>query len=80
MRKKIIYIAFDGKEFDTEKECQEHEEKRRDLVKVSRAINTIKNYCKDSGCHTCPFFDSIYGCKFTVDTPDGWESPSKWEV
>ena len=73
MREKITYIAFDGKEFDTEIECREQEEKRRDLVKVSRAINTIKNYCKDSGCHTCPFFSSLQGCKFTVETPDGWE-------
>ena len=80
MRKKIIYIAFDGKEFDTEKECQEHEENRKDLVKVSRAINTIKNYCKGRGCHSCPFFSSRYGCKFTVDTPDGWEKSSEWEV
>lgn len=73
MREKVIYIAFDGKEFDTEKECQEHEENRRDLVKVSRAIDTIKNYCKGRGCHGCPFFSSRYGCNFTVDTPDGWE-------
>ena len=73
MRKKITYVAFDGKEFDTEMKCREYEESRRGLVKVHRAIDTIKNYCKDSGCHTCPFFSSLQGCKFTVDTPDGWE-------
>ena len=73
MRKKVIYIAFDGKEFDTEKECCEYEEKRKDLVKVSRAIDTIKNYCKCCGCHSCPFFSSRYGCNFIVDTPDEWE-------
>ena len=81
MREKVIYIAFDGKEFDNEMECREHEEKRKDLVKVSRAIDTIKNYCKDRGCHTCPFFSSRYGCKFTVDTPDEWvDTPDGWEV
>ena len=73
MREKVTYIAFDGKEFDTEMKCREHEEKRRNLVKVSRAINTIKNYCKDSDCHTCPFFSSFQGCKFIVETPDKWE-------
>ena len=73
MRKKITYVAFDGKEFDTEMECREHEESQRGLIKTYRAIDTIKNYCKNSGCHTCPFFSSLQGCKFTVDTPDGWE-------
>ena len=81
MREKVTYIAFDGKDFDTEKECREHEEKRKDLVKVSRAIDTIKNYCKGRGCHDCPFFSSRYGCKFTVDTPDGWvDTPDEWEI
>ena len=71
MREKVTYIAFDGKEFDTEMKCHEHEESRKDLVKVRRAIDTIKNYCKDSGCHTCPFFNG--GCIFTGDTPNDWE-------
>lgn len=73
MRKKVTYIAFDGKEFDNEMKCREHEESRKDLVKVSRAIDTIKNYCKGRGCYTCTFFSSLQGCKFTVETPDGWE-------
>lgn len=73
MREKVTYIAFDGKEFDTEMKCREHEEKRRDLVKVSRAINTIKNYCKENDCSNCPFFGYLQGCKFTANTPEDWE-------
>lgn len=73
MREKVTYIAFDGKEFDTEMKCREHEEKRKNLIKVHRAMDTIKNYCRDSGCGTCPFFSSLQGCKFTVETPDVWE-------
>ena len=73
MREKVTYIAFDGKEFDTEMKCREHEEKRRDLVKVSKAVDTIKNYCRKSICTTCPFFSSLQGCRFTIETPDVWE-------
>ena len=73
MRKKITYVAFDGKEFDTEMKCREHEEKCRDLVKVSRAINTIKNYCRKSFCTNCPFFSSLQGCRFTLNAPNEWE-------
>ncbi len=74
MRKKVTYIAFDGKEFDTEMKCREHEESRRNLVKVCRAIDTIKNYCRESGCGNCPFFGSLQeGCKFMADAPEDWE-------
>ena len=71
MRKKIIYVAFDGKEFDTEKECCEHEEKRKDLVKVSRAIDTIQNYCREKDCVECPFFSPLQDCKLKM--PLEWE-------
>lgn len=74
MREKVTYIAFDGKEFDTEMKCREHEEKRRDLVKVSRAINTIKNYCKGNDCSNCPFYGvSDCFCKFKTKIPSEWE-------
>ena len=71
MREKVTYIAFDGKEFDTEMECREHEEKRRDLVKVSRAINTIQNYCREKDCVKCPFFSPLKDCKLNM--PLEWE-------
>lgn len=31
---KIVYIADDGKEFDTEKECKEYEDNRPDIKKL----------------------------------------------
>ena len=33
MREKVTYIAFDGKEFDTEMECYEYEENHKDFFK-----------------------------------------------
>ena len=45
MRKKVTYVSFDGKEFDTEMECHEYEENHRDFLKVRGAIDTLKKYC-----------------------------------
>lgn len=71
MKEKVTYIAFDGKEFDTEMKCREHEEKRRDLVKVRRAIDTIQNYCREKDCVECPFFNPLQDCKLKM--PLEWE-------
>ena len=73
MTKKVIYIALDGKEFDTEMKCREYEENHSKLAKVRKAIDTLKNYCRENDCDTCPFFSSLQGCKFIVDTPNEWE-------
>ena len=59
MREKVTYIAFDGKEFDTEMECYEHEESRTDFIKVRKAIDTIQNYCREKDCDKCPFFNPL---------------------
>ena len=71
MREKVTYIAFDGKEFDTEMKCREHEESRRDLMKVHRAINTIQNYCREQACVQCPSFSPLQACKLKM--PLEWE-------
>lgn len=39
---KTIYEAFDGKHFDTEKECLAYEEQKR-LEQESKLIKTISN-------------------------------------
>ena len=73
MREKVTYIAFDGKEFDTEMECREHEESRRDPIKIHRAIDTIKNYCRKRDCFECSFFSPLKSCKFMEKIPQQWE-------
>ena len=73
MREKITYIAFDGKEFDTEMKCREHEENHKSIIEVRRVVDTIKNYCRKNYCGDCPFFDSLQSCKFTENTPEYWE-------
>ena len=71
MRRKITYIAFDGKEFDTQMKCREHEESCKDIMEVSRAIDTIQNYCREKDCVECPFSNSLHDCKLQM--PLEWE-------
>ena len=73
MRKKVTYIAFDGEEFDTEMECCEYEENHRGLIKTYKAIDTMKNYCREKDCFECSFFNPLQGCKFMVKMPQEWE-------
>ena len=49
MKKEIVYIASDGKKFDTEKECHNYED-------VCNAIKILDNYCIKTNCDKCPFF------------------------
>ena len=71
MRKKVTYVACDGKEFDTEMKCHEYEESNRNLVEVCRAIDTIQNYCREKDCDKCPFFSALTDCKLKM--PLEWE-------
>ena len=73
MRREVTYYAFDGKKFDTEMECYEYEENHRDFLKIRGAIDTLKNYCRKSYCVNCPFFSSLQGCRFKLNTPNEWE-------
>ena len=51
MKKEIVYVAFNGKRFDTEIECRNYEN-------VYNAINTLDDYCRQTECENCPFSDS----------------------
>ena len=73
MRKKVTYVSFDGKEFDTEMKCDEYEKNHGDFLKVRGAIDTLKKYCRESYCINCPFFSSLQGCRFRLNAPNEWE-------
>ena len=47
-KKEIVYVASDGKKFDTEKECNNYED-------VCNAIKILDNYCIKTNCDKCPF-------------------------
>lgn len=74
MRRVVTYYAFDGKSFDTEYECREYEKNKKDLQKIYRAIDTLKNFCSRSNCTNCLFHDFSDGfCQLTTKVPSEWE-------
>jgi hypothetical protein len=63
MKEKTIFIAFDGKEFTSAKECIEYE--RTTMARVNNtdimdALETIKGFCQSYDfCESCPFSINI---------------------
>lgn len=56
MEKIIMYKAEDGKIFDSEQTCLEHEEKTTKYVeKIWKSMLTIKEICSGRMCANCPF-------------------------
>lgn len=67
MTKKEIYVAFDGKEFDTEAECAKHELDERNKLNLMTkehvitggkkvSANDIIEFFTKMRCWECPFF------------------------
>lgn len=57
---KTFYCATDGKEFETETECIEYEQKQKEVKSLLRAAKRIHDICAfytdiDEGCSGCPF-------------------------
>lgn len=70
----IIFKAFNGKVFDTEKECVEYEFAQAREIK--RMLEKVKDYCNfysEKECSNCPF-DTRNGCLIDC-CPFGWEIP-----
>ena len=67
MKKENVYVASDGKKFDTEKECNNYED-------VCNAIKTLDNYCMKTNCDKCPFFNSSESRCYLIKgyTTSGW--------
>ena len=68
-----VYIAFNGEEFKTEKECIEYEESNL-LQDIMPAFITAQKICrKHEHCEGCIFYDtSTDSCIFTRGIPSGW--------
>ena len=67
-----VYIAFNGEEFKTEKECIEYE-KSNLLQDIMPAFITAQEFCRNhEHCEGCIFYDtSTEGCIF-AGTPSNW--------
>lgn len=76
MKKIQMYKAEDGKIFDTEEECLNHEfVLKRETV--SNAIETLKEFCNSyESCSICPL--SIHDTTGCFDCYLSFESVSDW--
>ena len=68
-----VYIAFNGEEFKTEKECIAYEESNL-LQDIMPAFITAQKICRNhEHCEGCIFYDtSTDSCIFTGGIPSGW--------
>lgn len=69
MKEKTVFLAKNGKMFDSKEECLTYENMYKD---VFSAISTIFNFCKTHGCDDCPFCDEDGDCRIDT-TPSVWE-------
>lgn len=72
-----IYIANDGKEFFTKKDCMAYENALKVVIETAnnsglkQALITIAEYChKQISCWDCPM--RVGGCILKNKTPDYW--------
>ena len=60
MEKVIMYKAKDGKIFDSEQACLEHEEETvKYFEKIWASMLTIKEVCSGRLCNECPFYNPV---------------------
>lgn len=74
MTTKITYIAFDGTEFDNEKDCKNYEQ--LPPKEIISAIKTLSTFCqKFPSCDICPLtlVDSDYYCLLMKNYPNLWK-------
>ena len=53
MKKIIRYVAFDGVEFGSEKECEYHERKMVQKQYLKRLADAVYDYCDNVQCADC---------------------------
>jgi hypothetical protein len=75
MIEKTVYIAVDGKQFETKEQCLRHEQR----LEIFKSATALKNFCKTSRCtshcESCPFFSCEDGKCFFRDNPS---IPANW--
>ena len=72
IEQRSVYIAFDGKEFETEEECINYEEA---LADINFALTKIKQLCMahKGECCSCVLYDDNYRqCILRERYPSYW--------
>lgn len=73
---KVVYIANDGKQFETEEECLDYEDK----ATAREVFEKIKIICKKNTCSSCPFHGKDVICVFdSTEMPDNFFNEVGWD-
>lgn len=72
---KILYVAEDGKAFETEQECKQYETEHLAFIeRIESALKELKNFCLnhyEDNCDGCPFCEEDGTCRY-ADFPHYW--------
>ena len=73
---KVMYIANDGKQFETEKECLDYEDK----ATAKEVLEKIKAICEKNNCFKCPFQGNNVNCVFdSTEMPEDFLKEVRWD-
>lgn len=61
MKKIIRYVAFDGVEFESEKECEQYECKIVQKQHLKRIADAVYDYCDSVQCADCILRENFCG-------------------
>lgn len=61
MKKIIRYVAFDGVEFESEKECERYERKIVQKQYLKRIADAVYDYCDNMQCADCVLREKYCG-------------------
>ena len=69
------FIACDGKEFRTEKECIDYENFKSVIIDTIPTLKKIKEMChKQAGCDLCVFYNNVPdNCILREEYPEYWD-------
>ena len=72
---KQTFIAFDGKEFETEEECVKYENLKSVITDTIPTLKKIKEMChKQANCDFCVFVNNASGnCLLKEEFPEYWD-------
>lgn len=76
---KIIFRAYDGREFSSQPECQAHEELITE--RIMTYAQEIKDFCQSEiSCDDCPFAISNGSCRLGGEGEYCDIIPANWEI
>ena len=77
---KVVYIANDGKQFETKEECLDYEDDLKDKEIAKEVLEKIKAICEKNVCLYCPFRGNSTNCVFgSTEMPEDFLKEVRWD-